>query len=539
MTATGNLTRRRFLGALALGVGGTAGAVACGRDGDSGPEVPHYTAIVVGSGYGGGVTALRLGEAGIQTLILEKGRFFDKPDEDGKRYSKMLPPDTRAGWFTPVPPSLITSFGGFSIEDVVAHTQSPQPVQAGVCEKVDHGAHSVFRGIGVGGGSLVNAGIAAIPTPAQIQAAFPDIDPAQFLGTYIERAKSALKISYRDMDWFEQTPCFQYARVGRKYAEAAGYRVDYNGSSYSFDYLKQEQAGQVPKSALAFEQQYGNNYGRIGSIDQTYIPAALATGKVTLKALTEVTEIQRDRKGRWLVRTKEIDRWGNPVASGDITCDRLFLNAGVLGTVKLLLRARDTGALPDLSPEIGKGYGNNGDVMVGHHLAEDDPAGTEQSLMGMINLDGRDDPDNPVYASIFSIPLPVETHALGYYVMVRTGDRAAISYDAGSDSIKIDWPTQFTDHLIDRARLVFDKVTKANNVDYRNDLFKGQVFAPHTVHPMGGCVRGVATDGFGRVNGYDNLYVNDASLLPGYLGCNPYMAITALAERNIEAILRG
>lgn len=55
---------------------------------------------------------------------------------------------------------------------------------------------------------------------------------------------------------------------------------------------------------------------------------------------------------------------------------------------------------------------------------------------------------------------------------------------------------------------------------------------------MGGCVRGVATDAFGRVNGYDNLFVNDASLLPGYLGCNPYLAITALAERNIEAILR-
>jgi len=55
---------------------------------------------------------------------------------------------------------------------------------------------------------------------------------------------------------------------------------------------------------------------------------------------------------------------------------------------------------------------------------------------------------------------------------------------------------------------------------------------------MGGCVRGVATDASGRVNGYDGLYVNDASLLPGYLGCNPFMTITALAERNIEAIVQ-
>jgi cholesterol oxidase len=46
------------------------------------------------------------------------------------------------------------------------------------------------------------------------------------------------------------------------------------------------------------------------------------------------------------------------------------------------------------------------------------------------------------------------------------------------------------------------------------------------------------TDAFGRVNGYKNLYVNDASLIPGFIGCNPFMSITALAERNIEAILQ-
>ena len=534
------ITRRSFLGAAALGAG-SLGVAACGRAGlfGSKDDAPHYEAVVIGSGYGGGVTALRLGQAGISTLIIEKGRLWDKPDADGNRFSKMLPPDNRAGWFSSVPPSLITSFGGFSIEDVVAHAQSDQPVQAGICERVDQGAHSIFRGIGVGGGSLVNAGIAAIPTPEQVQATFPDIDPGEFLGNYTERATSTLGISYRDMEWFEQTPCFQYARVGRKYAEKAGYKVDYNGSSYSFDYLKREAAGEVPRSSLAFEQQYGNNYGRTGSVDQTYIPAALNTGKVTLQPLTEVTDIERDRRGRWLIRTSEIDRLGKQVATGEITCDRLFLTAGVLGTVKLLLRAKQTGGLPDLSGEIGQGYGNNGDVMVGHTLADDDPAGTEQSLMGMINLDGRDDSENPVYASIFSIPLAVETHALGYYVMVRTGDRAAITYDGASDSIAIDWPQQFTDNQVDRAKRVFDKVTQVNEVAYRDDLFKGKVFAPHTVHPMGGCVRGVATDAFGRVHGYDNLYVNDASLLPGYLGCNPYMAITALAERNIEAILRG
>ena len=535
------LSRRRFLGATVAATAATAGAGGIWLETTLHRSAArsHYTAIVVGSGYGGAVSALRLGQFGVDTLILEKGRLWDTPDADGKRFTKMLPADTRAGWFAPVPPSLVPSFKGISMEDVAKHMPSPQPVQAGICEKVIHGSHNVFRGIAVGGGSMVNAAIAAIPTPSQVREAFPDIDTSQFLETYIERAKAMLRISYRDMQWFEQTPWFQYARVGRQYATAAGYKVDYNGSAYSFDYMRKEEAGQVPRSALDLEQQYGNNYGRYGSVDQTYIAAALATGRVTLKPLTEVTAIRRERSGEYVVSTREIDRWGKEVARDEFGCDELHLNAGVLGTTKLLLQARDTGALPNLSQEIGRGYGNNGDVMVAHMLKESDPAGTHQSLMGLINLDGRNDPDNPVYASMFSIPLPVETFTLGYYVMVKTGDRADITYDQRSDSISIRWPEGYTDHLIAKARAVFDKVTHANRVDYRDDIFEGKVFAPNTVHPMGGCVRGIATDGYGRVKGHDKLYVNDASLLPGYLGCNPFMSITALAERNIEGILQG
>lgn len=533
-------SRRRLLGGTAAAVAG-AGVAAIGIQWTETqpPAHDHYGAIVVGSGYGGGVSALRLAQAGVKTLLLEQGRWWNTPDADGKRFSKMLPPDTRSAWFAEVAPSLVPSFNGISIEQVMKQVPSPQPVQAGICQKVVHGSHNVFRGIAVGGGSMVNAAIAAIPTIDQIRETFPDIDPSEFLGTYTERAKNVLRISYRDMDWFEQTPFYQYARVGRQYADAAGYPVDYNGSAYSFDYMRREEAGEVPRSALDFEQQYGNNYGRFGSVDQTYVAAALATGNVTLKPLTEVTGIRRERSGEYVVSTREIDRWGKDVARSEIGCEQLFLSAGVLGTTKLLLRARETGDLPSLPDEIGHGYGNNGDVMVAHSLRDTDPAGTQQALLGMINVDGRGDPDNPVYASVFSIPLPVETSTLGYYVMVKTGDRADIAYDRGKDEIQIEWPEAYTEHLTDKAKTVFDKITSANGVDYRDDIFEGDVFAPNTVHPLGGCVRNEATDGYGRVRGYDKLYVNDASLIPGFLGCNPFMSITALAERNVQGILEG
>ena len=189
--AAATVSRRRFLGASAGIVAGAAlgaGLLEFQRRPPAKSSRSHYPAIVVGSGYGGGVSALRLGQAGTQTLILEKGRLWDTPDEDGRRFTRMLPADTRAGWFTDVPPSLVPSYMGISVDQVAQNNPSPQPVQAGICDKSVHGAHSVFRGIAVGGGSMINAAIAAVPTAAQVRAAFPDID-ADRIPRHLHRAR--------------------------------------------------------------------------------------------------------------------------------------------------------------------------------------------------------------------------------------------------------------------------------------------------------------------------------------------------------------
>jgi cholesterol oxidase len=74
---------------------------------------------------------------------------------------------------------------------------------------------------------------------------------------------------------------------------------------------------------------------------------------------------------------------------------------------------------------------------------------------------------------------------------------------------------------------------------YRHDLFGGsRAFADDfPYHPPGGCVLGRATDAYGRVRGYDGLYVTDGSLVPGSLGVNPFVTLTALAERNLARVL--
>lgn len=86
---------------------------------------------------------------------------------------------------------------------------------------------------------------------------------------------------------------------------------------------------------------------------------------------------------------------------------------------------------------------------------------------------------------------------------------------------------------------MFDKINRANKTIYRYDLFGDtRTFENRfTYHPLGGLVLGEATDDYGRVRGYRNLYVTDGSLIPGGTGVNPFVTITALAERNIERVL--
>lgn len=58
-----------------------------------------------------------------------------------------------------------------------------------------------------------------------------------------------------------------------------------------------------------------------------------------------------------------------------------------------------------------------------------------------------------------------------------------------------------------------------------------------TYHPLGGAVLGKVTDVYGRVRGNPGLYVTDGSLVPGMLGVNPFLTITALAERLMDDVI--
>lgn len=57
-------------------------------------------------------------------------------------------------------------------------------------------------------------------------------------------------------------------------------------------------------------------------------------------------------------------------------------------------------------------------------------------------------------------------------------------------------------------------------------------------HPLGGVVIGKAIDRYGRVKDYRNLYVTNGVLVPGAIGVNPFLTITAIAEYCIQTIIK-
>lgn len=532
---TSNLTRRHILGIAALQTAAVMGltridlsptAAAAGDAADYAP------AVVIGSGYGGAVAALRLAEAGVRTLVLEMGRAWDAPASDGKVFCSTASPDRRSMWFRTRTAAPLASFLWL---DVVNKDITPYP---GVLDRVDHPGMSVYVGRGVGGGSLVNGGMAVTPDRAYFQEVLPQVDADAMYGTWFPLANRMLGVNTIAPDWFESAEWYQFTRVSRAQAAKAGLATTFVPNVYDFGYMQREAAGTATKSALAQEVIYGNNFGK-RSLDRTYLAAALGTGNVTIETLSRVTAIHRNPDGTYVLTVAQTDLTGTVVSTREVGCRRLFLAAGSLGTTELLLRARETGALPNLSPAVGKGWAGNGNIMLGRANYLWNPTGAHQSTIPVMGINDWNNAANPVFAEIAPLPTGLETWVSLYLAITKNPERGTFVYDPGGDKAVLDWTRSQNQPSVNSAKTLFDRINRANATIYRYDLFGDtRAFADDfCYHPLGGCVLGSATDSYGRANGYDGLYVVDGSLVPGSIGVNPFVTITALAERTMARVL--
>ncbi|BAC73779.1 GMC oxidoreductase [Streptomyces avermitilis] len=530
-----HLTRRQILGMAALQTAATLGFTRIGLQSARAAEpdaVETAPAIVVGSGYGAAVAALRLGQAGLRTLVIEMGGLWNTPGSDGKVFCSTSAPDRRSMWFRTRTEAPLAEFLWL---DVVNKDISPYP---GVLDRVHFANMSVYVGRGVGGGSLVNGGMAVTPLQSYFAEQFPTVDAAEMYSTYFPRARTMLGVNTVDPAWFESTEWYRFTRTSRKAATNTGLKTTFVPNVYDFGYMQREAAGTATKSALAGEVIYGNNYGK-RSLDKTYLASALGTGNVTIHTLERVREIRRASDGTYLLTADRIDTTGAVVETKQYSCTYLFLGGGSLGTSELLVRARETGALPALDASVGTGWGTNGNVMTGRANHIWDTVGANQSTMPVMGIDDWANTSNPVFAEIAPLPMGLEHWISLYLAITKNPERASFTYDAASDSAKLGWSAAQSAVSVSMAKKLFDRINSANATIYRYDLFgNNKTFADDfTYHPLGGCVLGKSTDNYGRVKGYSKLYVTDGSLVPGSIGVNPFVTITALAERTMARVL--
>jgi cholesterol oxidase len=550
-------SRRRFLGLAALQAAGARGlsVIGCGSDrsgaspdtdassdtdaggtlpaldGSTPPPKKNYSAIVIGTGYGAAVTALRLGEAGIPTRMLEMGQLWNQAGPDGNVFCSMVKPDKRAMWFKQRTEAPLATFLWL---DVINQNIEPY---AGVLDRVDFGEMAIYAGRGVGGGSLVNGGMAVTPFKTYFEQMLPLVDSNEMYSKYFPLAKKMLRAGVIPSDFFEQSEYYQFARVSRTAAKEAGLSTVFIPNVYDFSYMALEDKGEVPKSALAQEVIYGNNHGK-ASLDKTYLASALGTGRVTIETLHKVKSIRQEPDGSFVVKVEQISPDGEVVATKELGCTHLFLGAGSMGTTELLLRARETGTLSRLGPELGTGWGPNSNIMVARANQLGDPTGVKQSTIPALAIDDWSNPTRPVFAEIAPLPAGLETWVSLYLAITNNKERGTFTFDKTTDKLGLAWQRTQNEPAVNAVRDLFDRINLANGTIYRDDLFKTGRFADDfCYHPLGGAVLGTATDLFGRVKGYSGLYVTDGSLIPGSIGVNPFVTITALAERNIARIL--
>jgi cholesterol oxidase len=489
----------------------------------------HVPALVIGTGYGGSVAALRLAQAGVDVHMIEMGMAWDTPGPDGKIFANTTSPDQRSYWLRTRTKQPLSNFLGFPIDRDI-------PRYTGILDAEEMGGIIVYQGRGVGGGSLVNGGMAVTPKRENFGAVLPSVDPAEMYATYYPRANQGLGVATVDPAWFESAECYRYARVGRKHAQRSGFPFVFVPDVYDWDYMEQEAAGTVPRSALVGEILYGNNHGK-KSLQKTYLARARATGRVTISALHKVTSVSPATGGGYTVVIDQIDTGGATTATKTVTADRVFFAAGSVGTSKLLVRLKATGALPALDDEVGKGWGDNGNVMCGRANHMWDPTGALQSSIPCGGIDNW--AAGGAFAEVAPLPTGIETYASFYLSITKNPNRARFTYNPASGRAELNWQTAWKQPSIDMAKTIFDKINAKEGTIYRTDLFGTyKIWGDHlTYHPLGGAVLDKATDNHGRLHGYRGLYVIDGALIPGNTSVNPFVTITALAERNIERII--
>jgi len=542
----------------------------------------RYGIVVIGSGYGGSITAARLAAAGHEVCILERGKEWvpgEFPDELGEVVAQMRTRANPLGLFD------------YCVTDDV----------------------DVLIGSGLGGTSLINANVLIEPEPEVFDhRRWPDEiredrDSGK-LDEYFEQANAMLGGS----PFPNQSPSPRKMDAHKDSAQGRSGRFSRLNLAVNFDRFDDEpnHVG-VPQCCctLCGDCVTGCNVRAKNTLYMNYLPLAKNHGAFIFTEM-EVNYISKADGGGYFVHYTSHAGGKENGKRAALHASIVILAAGTLGSTRILVNSRDRG-LP-LSEQLGHSLSTNGDLIgMGYN---DDP---RTDILGFGNrTDNRSKIRvGPTISSVIdyrnrrnvkdrfiieegAIPralvdilrraLPpisgvagydtdfdlrdefseagriirdlahydVEgalNHSMVYLGMGHDGADGVLALDP-EGKIRLHWEVGPFRPIFERINDEMRELTSALGGTYIRNPRWTPFFGRNvvTVHPLGGCAmgrnaeegvvdhRGRAFDPSGDESGavHHGLYVADGSLIPTSLGINPLLTISALSERIADLLIQ-
>ena len=557
-----------------------------------------FDVVVVGSGFGGSISAYRLAEGGQSVCVLERGKAYAP-------HSFPRSPAGLAGNFWDPSQGLHGMFDLWSFKGIDALVSS-----------------------GLGGGSLIYANVLLRKDPSWFVQDHPyrpgttEAWPVQYddLETHYQRVERFL-----DVQTLPEGTAFDLpkTRAMRDAAATIGGEVEWNLAPLAVRFRDDEQAGVVGGALsdaayaslhtgggrrtcrLCGECDVGCNDGAKSTLDHTYLSAAAAKG-ATLSIRSEVRALRRTTAGfevDFVVHRAEAagqptDTAALPIRT--VKAAKVVLAAGTLGSTYLVLRNRRS--LGIQSPALGTRFCGNGDLLGFVMDAQRPLEGSRGPVItSYIRSPDAVDTGNPEdrgsYLEDAGYPAFLEWMAEITQVRGQVSRGARFAWDrlrervTGRTSTNLSaamnrllganrltssgvpllgmgrdtpdgllylrgsngsngssrapqpmldstWTMATSQAYFDRLEARMAQVAAAVGGRYeRNPL--GLLRRVITVHPLGGLPMANhpndgVVDGLGRAHGVDGLYVADGSVMPGPVGPNPSLPIAAVADRMCD-----
>jgi cholesterol oxidase len=504
--------------------------------------------VIIGSGFGGSVSALRLAQKGYRVLVLEKGRRLGPDDfpRSNWRLKRWL-------WL----PAL--GFRGLFKMTFMRHV-------------------TVVSGVGVGGGSLVYANTLPIPGDAFFAA-----PPWARLAAWKEELAPHYQEARRMLGAVQNPHVTRPDEVLRELARESGQPEAWSPSTVAVYFGEPGREVDDPFFGGAGPRRsgcigcggcmLGCRYGAKNTLDKNYLYLAEKLG-VTVEADSEAVWV-RPSEGGYEIEVRSLEDQSLRRIRGY----SVIFAGGVLGTVELLLRLKASpDGLPRLSDRLGDFVRTNSEALIGVTSRRRDVDLSRGIAIGSILTTDPHSHLEPVRYPAGSgfFRLLMAQHVAGNTIATRLLGvarslmrhplkflRAFLVPDWAKLTMILLYMRGLEGHLrlklgrfglttavqegarprasIPEASALAERVAAELDGTVTSLVNETLLDVPTTAHILGGCCMGAsAADGVidarHRVFGYEGLYVIDGSAISANPGVNPSLTITALAERAMSFI---